>query len=243
MSPLKVIEAATTRTTFSTDDLLHFSRLITIAEQSASFAHEVTNPLMLIRGHLRFVDESLSADHPLRTNFEVINRASRHIEEMAKRLLDFSKKRTRHTESCDTAELISDALRFVHPYMRSNFIDVKVHLEPDLPLVDIDRWQVVQAMVNLLQNAADAMAGLDRRVLSIKAFVEGVHMRIAISDTGTGIPSGNVSKVFEPFYTTKGERGTGLGLYITKQVIEEHNGTITVQTGDHGTTFVISLPL
>jgi signal transduction histidine kinase len=236
-------EVGETRTNFSTDELLHFSRLITIGELSACFAHEVTNPLMLIRGHLRFVEESLAAENPLRINFEVIDRASRRIEEMAKRMLDFSKKRTRRTERCDTAEIISDALRFVQPYMRSNFIDAKVHLEPELPLLDLDRWQMVQAMVNLMQNAADAMAGLDRRVLSITALVEGGQMRISVSDTGTGIPSGNVSKVFDPFYTTKGERGTGLGLYITKQVIEEHNGTINVQTGDHGTTFVISLPL
>jgi signal transduction histidine kinase len=248
---LKVIEPIITglkdlgpyQENFSTDELLHFSRLITIGELSASFAHEVTNPLMLIRGHLRFVEESLSAEHPLRLHFEVIDRASRRIEEMAKRMLDFSKKRTRLTESCDAAELISDALRFVQPYMGSHFIDVKVYLEPELPLVNIDRWQMVQAMVNLLQNAADAMADSDRRILSITASVEGGQMRIAISDTGTGIASGNVARIFDAFYTTKGERGTGLGLYITKQVIEAHNGTINVQTGDRGTSFVISLPL
>ena len=79
-----------TRTSFSADELLHFSRLITIGELSASFAHEVTNPLMLIRGHLRFVEESLTEDHPLRINFEVIDRASRRIEEMAKRMSSLS---------------------------------------------------------------------------------------------------------------------------------------------------------
>src|SRR5438132_9217452 len=219
-----------TRTNFSPDELLHFSRLITIGELSACFAHEVTNPLMLIRGHLQFVEESLPANHPLRINFEVIERSSRRIEEMAKRMLDFSRKRTRRTEPCDVAELISDALRFVQPYVRSHFIDVKVHLEPELPLIDMDRWQMVQAIVNLLQNAADAMADLDRRVISITGRVEDTQMRIVISDTGTGIASGNVTRIFDPFFTTKGERGTGLGLYITKQVIEEHNGTINVQT-------------
>ena len=232
-----------TRTTFSPDELLHFSRLITIGELSACFAHEVTNPLMLIRGHLRFVEDSLTPDHPLRINFEVIDRASRRIEEMAKRMLDFSKKRTRRTEPCAIAELVSDALRFVQPYVRARFIDVQVHLEPQLPIVEIDRWQLVQALVNLLQNAADAMAEPDRRILSITARIEEDQMRIMVSDTGPGIASANVSKIFEPFFTTKGERGTGLGLFITKQVVEEHRGTINVQTGDRGTTFVVSLPL
>jgi signal transduction histidine kinase len=232
-----------TRTNFSTDELLHFSRLITIGELSACFAHDVTNPLMLIRGHLKFLEESVPAEHPLRMNFEVIDRASRRIEEMSKRMLDFSKKRARRTEPCDVAEIISDAMHFIQPYVRAQFVDVQVHVGQDLPPVRMDRWQMVQGVVNILQNAADAMAEQDRRKVSITARVDGKQMRIAISDTGPGISRVNVDKIFDPFFTTKGERGTGLGLYITKQVIQEHGGTIEVQTGDRGTTFLISLPL
>ena len=232
-----------TRTNFSPDELLHLSRLITIGELSACFAHEVTNPLMLIRGHVRFVEESLPADHPLRINFEVIDRASRRIEEMAKRMLDFGRKRTQRTEACEIDELISDALRFIQPYLRTEYIDIQVHLDADLPTINLDRWQMVQAMVNILQNAADAMAETEKRVLSIGSSVEGNVIRILISDTGTGIAAANVRRIFEPFFTTKGERGTGLGLFITKQVVEDHKGSITVETGSRGTTFVISLPL
>src|SRR5262249_48340951 len=105
------------------------------------------------------------------------------------------------------------------------------------------RWQIVQAIVNLLQNAADAMASVDRRVLSISSGIEQNRLQITVSDTGTGIPPATRSRVFEPFFTTKGDRGTGLGLYITKQVVEEHGGTVSVQTGNGGTSFVISLPL
>ncbi len=249
MSALKVSEpndaqgAGTTRTSFSTEELLHFSRLITIGELSACFAHEVANPLMLIRGHLRFVEESITEEHPLRINFEVIDRASKRIEEMAKRMLDFSRKRTPRTEKCDFAEVISDAIRFMQPYFRTEYIDVRVKLEPELPFIALDRWQMVQGVVNLLQNAADAMADQSKRILSVTARVEENQMRVAISDTGTGIAAANVPHIFEPFFTTKGERGTGLGLYITKQVIVDHGGAIEVQTGGRGTTFVISLPL
>jgi signal transduction histidine kinase len=232
-----------TRTAFTTEELFHLSRLITIGELSSSFAHEVTNPLMLIRGHVRFIEEDLPEDHPLRVNFEVIDRASRRIEEMAKRMLDFSKKRSSRTESCDLADVISDATRFVHPYVQANFIDVQIHVDQQLPRVDADRAQMIQAIVNLLQNAVDAMAETQHRVLSITARVEGGRFRIIVSDTGIGIAPDNLSRIFEPFFTTKGERGTGLGLYITKQVIEDHQGTITVQSSDRGTIFVISLPL
>jgi two-component system NtrC family sensor kinase len=231
------------RRSFSSEELLHFSRLATIGKLSACFAHEVSNPLTLIRGHVRFVEDSLPLDHPLRNSFEVIERASRRIEEMARRMLDFSRRGKRRTESCEVAELISDALCLVEPYLKALCINVNVHPDPRLPRIDLDRSQMVQAVVNLLQNAADSMAQTGERVLSITTQVEGGAVQIAISDTGTGIAPGNMKQIFEPFFTTKGERGTGLGLFITKQVIEGHHGSITVETSGCGTTFVISLPL
>lgn len=235
--------SGSTRTTFSTHELMHFSRLITIGELSACFAHEVTNPLMLIRGHLRFAEEALNVDHPVRINLEVIDRASRRIEDIARRMLDFSRKRTPNNQDCDVAELISDAIRFMNPYFQNQYVDVQVQIEPHLPHAQVDRWQIVQAFVNLLQNAADAMAEREHRILTIAARTEANQMQIVISDTGAGIAPADLPRIFNAFFTTKGERGTGLGLYITKQVIEEHHGTITVQTGGLGTSFVISLPL
>ena len=145
-------------------------------------------------------------------NFEVIDRASKRIEEMAKRMLDFSRKRVARKEKGDLGEVISDALLCIQPYFRTHYIEVRVQIEPNLPFISLDKWQMVQAVVNLLQNAADAMADQSKRVLSITARVEGSQVRVAIADTGTGIAAVNVPHIFEPFFTTKGERGTGLGL-------------------------------
>jgi len=225
------------------EDLLHFSRLITMGELSASFAHEVANPLTLIRGHIRFIEETLQPDDPIRANFDVIVRASRRIEEMARRMLDFSKKRPRRIETFNLADLISDAIRFVQPYYRPTFLDVQVQVDAQLSPIRGDRWQIMQAVVNIIQNATDAMAGVERRVLTIKADLDRRHIRIVISDIGPGIRPEHIGKIFEPFFTTKGDRGTGLGLYVTRQIIEQHHGTVDVQTGDRGTSFVISLPL
>jgi signal transduction histidine kinase len=237
------LEANAETRTLSADELLHVFRLITVGEFSACFAHEVRNPLTLIRGHLRFIDEGLESDHPLRAHVESIDRASRRIEEMAKRMLDFSKKRTPRTEPCELPELIADAIRFIQPYIRTKSIEMEVQLDPQLPAIEADRWQIVQAIVNILQNAADAMAEVEHRVLSVVAGVEQDQMRIVISDSGTGISPANMSRIFEPFFTTKGDRGTGLGLYIAKQVIEEHRGTVNVATSERGTSFAIGLPL
>ena len=122
-------------------------------------------------------------------------------------------------------------------------VDVQLEIEPALNEIPIDRWHMVQAFVNLLQNAADAMTDCDRRRMTISASDEGGSIRIAFADTGKGISPSDTSRIFNPFFTTKGERGTGLGLYIARRVVEEHRGTIAVQTSDKGSTFTVSLPL
>ena len=227
----------------SMKDLLHFSRLITMGRMSACFAHEIKNPLTLVHGHLRFIEEALPEGHPLRINLEAIDRASRRIEGMSDRMLDFSRKRPPVYEDCDIDNVISDALVFVKPYVQSRRIDVRVHVEPRLPRIKIDRSQILQALVNLLHNAADSMTEMNKSVLTVTAKIEGTQLRIAITDTGCGIGAADLPRIFEPFFTTKSENGTGLGLYIAKQVVEDHNGIITVHTGVTGTTFIISLPL
>jgi signal transduction histidine kinase len=225
------------------EDLLHIARLVTVGELSACFAHEVFNPLMLIRGHLRFIDEGLPDDHAMRINFEVIERASKRIEDMARRMLDFSRKRAVRNERYDVAELLADAMRFMQPYFQGLYTDVRVNVTPGLPQIEADRSQIIQALVNLLQNAAEAMASGETRNLTISVTRAADDIRIAIADTGNGIDRDVLPRIFTPFFTTKGERGTGLGLYITRRIVEEHSGRITVQTSPHGTTFVVSLPI
>jgi len=231
------------KTVFTADDLLHVSGLLTMGQLSACFAHEVATPLTLIRGHLRIVDDSLPGDHPLRDEIKAIDRSARRIEDMAKRMLAFSRKKTRRLERCNVAEIISEALQLVQPYFREKLIEVQLRLQPALPWVSAYQGQLLQVMVNLFQNAADAMANVDKRILAIDAGSDRTDMRIVISDTGTGIDPENLRRIFDPFFTTKGSSGTGLGLYITKQIIEEHRGNIAIETSHRGTSFVISLPL
>ena len=227
----------------SSQDLLHVARLVTIGELASCFAHEVFNPLMLIRGHMRFVDEGLAADHPLRVNVDVIDRASRRIEDMARRMLDFSRKRATRSESYDVAEMLADALRFVQPFMRDQDVETKVTITPGIPRIEADRPQILQAFVNLLQNAVESMLTCETRHIAISVTQEDDDIRIALTDVGTGIEAADLPRIFTPFFSTKGERGTGLGLYITRKVIEEHRGRIFVQTSPCGTTFVVALPI
>jgi signal transduction histidine kinase len=227
----------------SSEDLLQVARMITVGELSACFAHEVFDPLMLIRGHLRFVDEGLPADSNLRINFEVIDRACRRIEDRARRMLDFSRKHPSQLSSHDPGEIVDEAVRFMEPYFQEQFADVKVNVSPGLPRVRVDRPQFVQALVNVLQNAAEAMSRSEIRTVSVSITRDGEILRISIADTGCGIAQADLARIFAPFFTTKGDKGTGLGLYITRKIVEEHRGDIAVQTNSAGTTFVVSLPV
>jgi len=224
-------------------DLLHLASLVTVGELSACFAHDIFNPLMLIRGHLQLIEEGLPEDHPLRVKFDVISRASRRIEDIARRMLDFSRKRSPRLGCFDVAELIEDAVRFMQPYFREHDIAVNTHAAPGLPSIHGDRAQMVQALVNLLQNAAEAMSNSQCRIVSVAASMEGNTMRIFVSDTGPGIHEADLPQIFSPFFTTKGERGTGLGLYITKKIIDDQGGTISVRTSPRGTSFILDLSL
>jgi|ERR1051326_3378476 two-component system NtrC family sensor kinase len=224
-------------------DLLHVARLLALGEISSCFAHDVMNPLTIIRGNLDFAREALPAGHPARTYLDSIERASFRIEDMARRIRDFSRKRPARLQSLDVPEIVGDAIRFVQPYFEEKHVEVNVSGAPGLPPIRVDRWQFIQALVNVFQNAADAMECSNSRVLEIDMTLVHRKIRIAVRDTGHGISEEVLARIFTPFFSTKGDHGTGLGLYITKKIVEEHHGSIDVQTGSGGTTFVILIPV
>ena len=224
--------------------LIHLSRLVMIGELTACFAHDVSNPLMLIQGHLRLIDEQIPPDHPLRDNLRAANDASDRIGLLASRMLDFSRKPSSRVERCNISDIVDDAYRFVRPYLSLRTVSFEFDKQSKMRPVSVDRNLLVQVLINLFQNAADAMVNCPQRNLKVTAGEESDAVRIEISDTGRGIPEANCERVFEPFFTTKGNLGTGLGLYITRRiVVEDLKGAITVASVPPGTTFTIGLPI
>jgi len=136
----------------TSEDLLHVARLVTIGEMAACFAHEVMNPLTMIRGNLSIANYELPDDHPAHLYLEAIGRAERRIEELARRMLNFSKKRNAVSQAYDVAEIVADAMRFMQPYFHEQETHIKTRIPSGLPHIEVDRWQIVQALVNLLQN-------------------------------------------------------------------------------------------
>jgi signal transduction histidine kinase len=230
----------------SEDGLRHLSRLITLGELAMCFSHEVNNPLGVVLGSAYLAQQGLSDNDPLRIHLDSITRNGMRVKGMAASILNFGRKREKTEDRCAPEELIREAVRFVGPYFEGFVgpsIVVKIDVECGCPKIAVDRWEMIHALINLLTNAADAMAQSCQRLITITAQKETHGMvRVSVGDTGQGISPENAGRVFTPFFTTKGERGNGLGLYIVRNTIEEHEGSITLQTGKEGTVFTICLP-
>ncbi len=225
-------------------ELIRFSRLALIGEMVACFAHEVSNPLMVLEGNLQLITEQTADEGESRENVQAAVEAAERIGKMATRMLEFN----RHTPSSDqpfnVSDAIDDAYRFVRPYLEMRAVSFEFNSPSHVAPILVDRNLIIQVLTNLFQNAADAMVGCSQRQLRVFVVPQGDHVQIDVEDTGKGIPSPDLERVFEPFFTTKGVLGTGLGLYITKRIVmEELKGAITVQNGPHATTFRVTLPL
>jgi signal transduction histidine kinase len=165
------------------------------------------------------------------------------ITKVINQLLTFARRRTPERRAVDLGEIVDDSLEMFQERIARSRITVDKSIESSLPPVHADRDQLIQVLINLVMNSLHAMPEGGRLRLSLAR--EGSHVCLGVSDTGHGMPEEIRSKVFEPFFTTKDfGKGTGLGLTVVKGIIEEHGGTIFVESVvDKGTTFWIRLPL
>jgi signal transduction histidine kinase len=231
----------------SEDGLQRISRLVTIGELALCFSHEVKSPLSVLLGCAYMMGQSLTKDDPIRIQLEDIMRSGMRMKGMTESILNFGRKRKMTKERCDIKGLIDEALCFVGPYLEEFHqppIEVRVNISTRCPEIAVDRWQMIHVLVNLLNNAADAMAQSSTRLIQISAQRHDRNtVWLSVSDTGGGMAPELAGRVFVPFFTTKGEHGNGLGLYIVHRTIERHGGTITLKTGEAGTVFTLCLPI
>jgi two-component system sensor kinase FixL len=230
-----------------TQQLWQASKLATMGELAASVAHELNNPLATVALHAESIMEQLPQDDPKFTSVDVISKEVERMANLVSNLLQFSRRSHAEISTLDLREELTDSTEFIEHYLRSRRIDVVQEFAADLPTVHADRQQLRQVFLNLITNASDAMPQGGR--LTLRTF-SGVLDRtrpaviIEFTDTGTGVQTRYLSKLWEPFFTTKAEgKGTGLGLAICRRTVEEHHGTIGIVTGPgKGATVRITLP-
>jgi len=219
-------------------------RLATIGQMAAKIAHEIRNPLSSISLNAELLEDELYSNQLNKEETKVllgsIMSEVDRLANLTNEYLQFSRLPRLQNGEHDICKLIQNLISFIGTEIKTNKIELNVQL-PDMPLfLNIDKDQIHRVLLNLLRNSIEVLQ--NGGLISLSVIEENSHVEIVLGDTGTGIPKQEIEKVFRPFYTTK-NLGTGLGLPISKQIIEEHGGTIQYLDDEKiGANFLITLP-
>ena len=224
-------------------NLLLTEKMVAIGKLTSGVAHEINNPLGGILNCIhRFKKGGLSLEKQ-QEYLDLMEDGIRRVQKAVVNLLEYARNPHLERSPTDLSLLIEKALSLLDHEIKKNRIEIRKEMMPHLPLIEVDKDQIHQVLVNIILNAIQAMnEGGD---LKIGGSVLDDRLVLTVSDAGKGITEEIMPKVFDPFFTTKGEeKGTGLGLWISQGIIERHGGTIqlTSQEG-YGTTVEIQLPL
>jgi PAS domain S-box-containing protein len=230
-----------------TQQLWQASKLATMGELAASVAHELNNPLATISLHAEVLVGELAADDSSRRSLLVIEQEVERMATLVSNLLLFSRRSHRQVTTVDLREELTTLLEFVRYHLRSHKIDIVQDFAAALPAVEADRQQLRQVFLNLISNASDAMPqGGTLTVTGRPEAMDGGQTAAVVefTDTGIGVQPSDLPKLWEPFFTTKPEgKGIGLGLAICRRTVEQHHGTIEIETkAGQGATVRITLP-
>jgi signal transduction histidine kinase len=224
-----------------------------VGQATAQVAHEIRNPLGSIRLGVSMLRDSLSDPEALNT-VRLVERGIRHLNKLVVDVTQFSRQKTLERSRVDLHELLDMSLDLLSENTREKRTAVEKSFNTQQLIGNWDGHQLRQVFVNIIANAVDASPPDSSIVISTKEVVlnesrsaDGLsarkYARIAVADRGKGIDPTQIDRIFEPFFSTK-RRGTGLGLAIVKQIVEQHDGRISVESqAEQGTRFIIDLPL
>jgi PAS domain S-box-containing protein len=227
-----------------TQQLWQASRLATMGELAASVAHELNNPLATISLRLETLSAQLANDDQKRRAVEIVAAEAERMGKLVGNLLQFSRRTHRQISTVDAREELDNSVELIEYHLRSNNVKIIREYDPNLPTIQADRQQLRQVFLNLMTNASDAMTAGGSITLRATTSAGGEKVHLEFEDTGGGVSPESLQKIWDPFFTTKPEgKGTGLGLAICKRVVEEHHGSITIESEEgNGTRVTLNLP-
>ena len=222
------------------NDIARASQLATVGELASGVAHEIKNPVVGIAHGLEMVQRHVGPDPAITPVMDEMARQLSRIRQTLQDLLTFARPATPALAPVNGNDIVQRAIRLLQPIADRTGVRIEVWLDPTLPRFDADEEMLYQAVVNVFMNALQATSCGGRITFATCATAERVE--IIISDTGRGIPEENLEAVFKPFFTTR-HSGTGLGLSVTREVVQRHGGSVTLEStvGD-GTTVTLVIP-
>lgn len=222
-------------------EIVHGEKLATIGKMAAHVAHEIRNPLSTIGGFARAILKKPDSVDRVTKNAKIISEESTRLENMLKGVMDFSRPSAPVPKMTDFNAVVERAFRTHAELLGGRNIHASIDLDRSIPEISIDENQITQVLHNLIRNGADSMQ--QGGAMQLKTGREGERVSLVFTDSGCGIPPDILERLFDPFFTTKPD-GTGLGLAVSKKIIDDHGGTIEVHSVvGKGTEFKILLPM
>ncbi len=221
--------------------MIQAAKLAAIGELAASIVHEIKNPVQVLMLQMDMMQRGVALPNGL----DLVRQHVQRLSNITKRLMNFSRNVSEDvmTQPTDVNKAIEDVVAMLQHEYRTDKIEIELALSTDLPMVVGNANYLQQVFLNLAINARDAMPKGGK--IFISSMLEGFSVIVRFSDTGGGISQENIDRIFQPFFTTKGEgKGTGLGLAISRNIISQHQGNIRVESElNKGTSFIITLPI
>ena len=228
------------------DGLLHVSRVRSMGQMAAALAHELNQPLTATANYVRAALRLLGAPQP---DLDRVRQAMNHAVEQTlrsgeiiRRLRGFVARGEVSRQPVSVATLIEEASALALVGVKERGVKVLIDMDSDLPEVSVDRVQIQQVLLNLIRNAMEAMEDRATRELTVAASARADHVRVSVTDTGSGVPPEIAARLFQPFVTTKPD-GMGIGLSVCRTIVEAHGGRLWMEPNPAGGSgFHFSLP-
>lgn len=236
------LEQANLELFHSSSKMLEMERLVAVGQNAAQFAHEVGTPLNLISGHVQLLQNSFSEESPENKRLEIITAQIERIEKIVREMLDRTRfDKTTH-QKLNLNQVLRKTLEVVEPILAESKVESVTDFADDLPEITGNSERLQQVFLNLFKNSLDAMPKGGK--LAISTSFDETKVLVEFADSGIGMSEEIAAKIFQPLFTTKKRgQGTGLGLVVVKQILEEHNAEISVRSYQgKSTTFIMSFP-
>ena len=232
-------------------ELAQKERLASLGQASAEFVHDLGNPLTIVWGYVQLLAKKLEqsekengAKSQNAKELQIIEQNVRLCRELLTMWQSYGSVEAAPHKSISVSAIVREVVKGVSAMATQHGVDLKSHICGDPCALLGDATQMTRAIQNVIINAVQA-ASETKGIVTVTCLCKDFYVDVRVEDTGPGMTPGQMAKIFDPYFTTKqGKSGTGLGLYITKKVVEDHNGSIKVDsTADVGTSFTIRLPL
>jgi signal transduction histidine kinase len=215
-------------------------RLSAVGQLSAGLAHEIRNPLASLAGAAGLIRRGTTSEQRRAECVEIIQKECDRLNRLLTEFLDFARPRNPHHQTIDLRSVLAPLVDLAAHAAPGKGVNIRLEFARDVPAVECDPEQIKQAVLNLLLNAVQASPDPGEVVVAVRP--QNGRIIMQVSDEGLGVDEAHMDKIFDPFFTTR-EHGTGLGLSVVHQIVEQHGGLISAERRlPRGTTFTITLP-